>query len=89
MAYLDRENGVRWLLCSRCDATWLFQRLECPYCGIQNQNALAYFTNEDSRMYRLYVCEECRAYIKAIDLRRTGKEILLPLERLTTLDMDK
>jgi len=84
-AFLDKDKGARWLVCSRCDAEWLFQRLECPYCGTQNQDALAYFT-DDEGIYRLYVCEECRSYIKAIDLRRTESDVLL--ERILTLDMD-
>jgi FdhE protein len=87
-AFLDRERGARWLLCSRCDAEWLFQRLECPYCGSQDQDALAYFT-DDQGLYRLYVCQRCRTYLKAIDLRRTTGEVLLPLEQLLTLDMDR
>jgi len=86
-AFLDKERGARWLLCSRCDAEWLFQRLECPYCGTKDQNALAYFTDEKG-LYRLYVCERCRHYLKAIDLRRAEYEVLLPLERLITLDID-
>ncbi|MFC1892817.1 formate dehydrogenase accessory protein FdhE [Chloroflexota bacterium] len=45
-AYLDKELGARWLLCHRCDTGWLFQRLQCPYCGSQDQNALAYYTDE-------------------------------------------
>ena len=89
-AYLDKERGARWLVCSHCDAEWLFLRLECPYCGTQNQDALAYFTDEEeSYLYRLYVCEQCRTYIKAIDLRHTELEVLLPLERVMTLDIDK
>jgi len=89
-AYLDKERGARWLLCTRCDTEWLFLRLECPYCGTQNQDALAYFTDgEKSYLYRLYVCEQCRTYIKAIDLRYAESEVLLPLERMITLDMDK
>ncbi len=87
-AFLDKERGARWLLCSRCDAEWLFQRLECPYCGTQNQNALAYFTDEDG-LYRLYVCQQCHTYIKAIDLRQTESKIFLSLERVLTLDMDR
>jgi len=86
-AYLDKERGARWLLCSRCDAEWLFQRLECPCCGTQDQNALAYFT-DDEGLYRLYVCEQCQHYLKAVDLRMTESEVLLPLERFITLDMD-
>lgn len=87
-AFLDRERGARWLLCSRCDAEWLFQRLGCPYCGNQKLDSLAYFTNDDRR-YRLYVCEECRSYIKAIDLRHAPSDVILPLERILTLDMDR
>ena len=87
-AYLDKELGARWLLCSRCDTEWLFQRLQCPYCGNQNQKDLAYFT-DDKGIYRLYVCEQCHKYIKAIDLRATNSKVILPLERLFTLDMDR
>lgn len=87
-AFLDRERGARWLLCSRCDAEWLFYRLGCPYCGNQKQTSLAYFTNDEGR-YRLYVCEECQSYIKAIDLRCAQSDVLLSLERILTLDMDR
>ena len=86
-AYLDKDSGARWLLCSRCDADWLFQRLECPYCGCQDQDALAYFT-DDEGLYRLYVCERCKRYLKAIDLRLAKSEVLLPLERLFTFEFD-
>jgi FdhE protein len=87
LAYLEKEVGARWLLCARCDTEWLFQRLECPYCGTQEQKALAFFTDE-KELYRLYVCEQCQCYLKAIDLRKTESEILLPLERLYTMDLD-
>ena len=87
-AFLDKERGARWLLCSRCDASWLFQRLECPYCGTQNQDALAYLT-DDTGLYRLYVCEQCRSYLKTINLRQTESDILLPLERILTVDLDR
>lgn len=86
-AFLDRERGARWLLCSRCNTEWLFQRLECPCCGTQDQNALAYFTDNQGT-YRLYVCERCKQYLKAIDLRQTDSEVCLPLERLFTLNID-
>jgi len=86
-AYLDKESGARWLLCSRCNAEWLFQRLECPYCGATDQNDLSYFTSDEG-LYRLYVCEQCKRYLKAIDLRKAEPEVSLPLERMSTLDID-
>ena len=76
------------MICSRCDAEWLFQRLQCPYCGTTDQNALSYFTAGDE-LYRLYVCEQCKHYLKTVDLRQAKSEALMPLERLLTLDMDR
>jgi FdhE protein len=88
-SYLDKESdGMRWLLCSRCDAAWSFYRLVCPFCGNDDQQSLAYYADE-SGTYRLYVCEKCKRYLKAIDLRKTEAEIMMPLERILTLDMDR
>ena len=87
-SFLDMEKGGRWLVCSRCDAEWLFQRLQCPYCDCKEQNDLAYYT-DNKRLYRLYTCEQCKHYLKAIDLRQAESEVLIPLERLLTLDFDR
>jgi hypothetical protein len=87
-AFLEKEQGARWLMCSRCGMEWLFQRIQCPYCGTQKHESLAYRTNSQG-LYRLYTCEECHAYIKAIDLRKASPEVLLPLERILTVDLDR
>jgi len=87
IGFLDIESGGRWLVCSRCDAEWIFKRLECPYCSTADQNALAYFT-DDEGLYRLYVCEQCKHYLKTVDLRQAKSEVLIPLERVLTLDID-
>jgi hypothetical protein len=87
IAFIEREVGDRWLMCSRCDAQWRFQRLECPSCGNQDCKSLSYFS-DDTGVYRLYVCDKCHTYLKAIDLRNTKGNISLSLERLLTLDMD-
>ncbi len=86
-AYLEPENGARWLLCSRCDTEWLFQRLQCPYCQNQDQKDLSYYSDDDG-IYRLYVCEKCKRYLKAIDLRKAGSEVEVSLERLLTYELD-
>jgi len=87
-AFLEKEQGARWLICSRCSMEWLFQRIQCPYCGTQKHESLAYRTNSQG-LYRLYTCEECHGYIKAIDLRKAGSDVLLPLERILTVDLDR
>jgi FdhE protein len=88
IAFLEKGKGAKHLVCSRCDSAWLFQRLECPYCGTQDQNALAYFTNEKG-LYQLNVCDKCKRYLKTIDLRKTDNEVLMPLERLLTAVIDR
>lgn len=85
-AFLDKEES-RWLMCSRCDAAWLFQRLECPSCGTVDQEALSFFTDDEGR-YRLYVCEKCKRYLKAVNLRQGDEEVPLQIERLYTLELD-
>ena len=87
IASLEKEVGERWLMCSRCDARWRFQRLECPFCSNQDAKLMPYFSDE-KEAYRLYVCDNCQSYIKAVDLRKAG-DVYLPLERLLTLDMDR
>ncbi|MEA3298425.1 MAG: formate dehydrogenase accessory protein FdhE [Chloroflexota bacterium] len=86
-AFLDKDNGARWLICSRCSAEWLFQRLECPFCGNKEQDSLSYMT-DDKEKYRVYTCDKCHKYIKAIDLRQAKEEVLFPIERLLALDLD-
>ncbi|MBE0481431.1 MAG: formate dehydrogenase accessory protein FdhE, partial [Dehalococcoidia bacterium] len=44
---------------------------------------------DERNLYRLYLCEQCKSYLKAIDLRQAGENILVPLERLLTVDMDR
>ena len=87
ISFLEKEVGGRWLMCSRCDAQWHFQRLECPNCGNQDQKSLSYFS-DDTEVYRLYVCDKCHTYLKAVDLKKAKKGISLPVERLLTFDMD-
>ncbi len=87
-SFLAAESGARWLVCSRCDTEWLFQRLQCPYCDNADQNKLSFFANETGT-HRLYVCDRCKHYLKAVDLRQAKKSVLIPLERLITLDLDR
>ncbi|MBE0481308.1 MAG: formate dehydrogenase accessory protein FdhE, partial [Dehalococcoidia bacterium] len=61
-AYIEKEPASRWLLCSRCDSTWLFQRIECPYCENKDQAKLGYRADERN-LYRLYLCEQCKSYL--------------------------
>jgi FdhE protein len=86
-AFLDDESGARHLVCSRCDSQWLYPRIKCPFCNTSEPSKLSYFPSEDQK-YRVYVSQDCRRYLKAIDLRKTGRRSLFPVERITTVALD-
>ncbi len=86
LAYFDAD-GARHLLCARCDAMWLFQRFACPYCGNDDHQRLAYYPSDD-QVYRLYVCDQCRRYLKTIDLRQARHRVVWGVERVATAQMD-
>lgn len=86
-ATLDEETGARHLLCSRCNSQWVHRRVGCPFCGTIDHTKLSYHPSDDE-VYRLYVCQECRHYLKTVDLRKAKGQVLLLAERVTTIAMD-
>lgn len=87
LAFLEEEAGTRYLLCSRCSSQWVYRRIGCPFCGTHDHTKLSYYPGDDG-VYRLYVCQACRRYLKTIDLRKAGRRVLFPVERVTTVGMD-
>jgi FdhE protein len=86
-AMLVEETGARQLLCSRCRSQWLYKRLQCPFCNNTDHTKLLYYPSED-KVYRLYVCQVCKHYLKAIDLRKATHRVVLAVEPLLTVAMD-
>ena len=86
-AVLVEETGARYLLCSRCRSQWLYSRLGCPFCNNTDHTKLLYYPSED-QVYRLYVCQVCKHYLKAIDLRQATHRVVLAVEPLLTVAMD-
>jgi FdhE protein len=87
IAFLDGESGSRFLVCSRCESQWLFPRIKCPFCGTPDSDKLSYYPFEDQK-YRLYVCQNCQRYIKAVDLRKAGRQGFFVVERIATAALD-
>ena len=44
---------------------------------------------DDSGYYRLQVCDNCKTYLKTLDMRKAAGEVLIPLERILTVEMDR
>jgi FdhE protein len=86
-ALLEGEAGARHLLCSRCRSQWLYKRLQCPFCDNTDHTKLLYYPSEDE-VYRLYICQVCKHYLKAVDLRQATHRVVLAVEPLLTIAMD-
>jgi FdhE protein len=82
------EEGRRYLFCNQCGFEWHFKRIVCPFCGNDEQQALAYFTIEGDERYRVDVCNVCKRYIKMVDFRESKEEANLDVEDIATLHLD-
>jgi len=58
------EPPHRELWCCCCNTAWEFTRIGCPVCSNQAQEQLGYLTIESYPLYRIYVCDKCRRYLK-------------------------
>lgn len=84
-AALAKDSGARSLLCSRCSGIWGYGRTGCPFC---EETAVQTYYPSDDRIYRLYVCDSCRCYLKTIDLREIDRDACLPVENIVTVSLD-
>jgi FdhE protein len=62
--YLPPEGDRRSLRCGACATTWSFDRIRCPFCLVTEADKLPYFTVDDHESLPVYVCEECKRYLK-------------------------
>ncbi len=85
--YLEEEVGGLRLLCSRCDTIWMYRRGECSFCRNSEKDSFAYYLGDDE-VYRLYVCDKCKRYLKVLDGRQTSGKPVLPVQRIITIGMD-
>lgn len=84
LAILSGDPATRTLVCARCSTLWPYPRVGCPFC--RDADRQAYYAGEDRR-YRLYICPQCRRYLKAVTAP-PGDNIDPWAERLLTIGMD-
>lgn len=88
MARLTENRGKRKLQCSRCETQWDYPRLGCPFCGTTDTDRISFMRLEDNKKYRLYLCDECKSFLKTVDERENGETDLF-CEDIATLDLDR
>ena len=87
LSLLKGDPVFRFSLCSHCGCQWPVDRLSCSSCGNRNPDTRSYFQPEDETSSRIDLCDECRRYIKTIDMRRLKSPDPV-LEDLASLHLD-
>jgi FdhE protein len=85
---LFEDEGQRFLFCGFCWHRWAAQRIYCPLCENKDSSTLHYYFSETEKDYRVDVCDRCKTYIKAVDMRNADRIIYPPLEFVATLHLD-
>lgn len=67
MARLEKEVGQRHLWCATCHTEWMFTRNQCACCSNEDPKGIRYFFDESDSLYKVYVCDQCKRYLKTID----------------------
>ncbi|GAB6182164.1 hypothetical protein JCM14036_34830 [Desulfotomaculum defluvii] len=88
MAKLVGKEGHRKLYCGRCETEWRFKRIGCPYCKEGNSSQTTFITPDNYKQYRVYLCDNCKSYLKTVDERVVG-EVDLFCEDLATVELDQ
>jgi FdhE protein len=82
------DKGIRTLICAFCQHQWTVPRIFCPACETRANDASAYFFSQEEAEYRVYTCDNCRFYLKTVDLSLLRRAFYPPVEVLLTLHLD-
>jgi len=83
----EGDGAKRWLLCSLCATEWQYRRVLCPNCGQENKDQLPIYTASDFEHVRVEACDNCRTYIKSVDLTRDGHAVPM-VDELATVALN-
>jgi FdhE protein len=91
LGHLLGKEGRRWLWCCCCNTRWRFPRIQCPFCMNQSQAELGYLSLEGVCGYRIYVCDQCRRYLKEMvsDSDENAINIDYDREYITSASLDQ
>ncbi|MDI6632138.1 MAG: formate dehydrogenase accessory protein FdhE [Bacillota bacterium] len=70
LAVIKGEKG-RFLYCGLCETSWRFTRLGCPFCEVTSVGEQEILALEGTP-YRIYLCANCRGYLKTV-LQQSGE----------------
>ena len=71
----EGDGAKRWLLCSLCSTEWQYRRVVCPNCGEDNKDRLPIYIAAEFDYVRVDACDNCRTYLKSVDLTKNGRAV--------------
>jgi FdhE protein len=74
--------------CGLCGYQWNIERIFCPFCENKEQNKIKYFEDENDPQYRVYLCDECKRYLKTLNEENVDTYSHLEIEDVATLHLD-
>jgi FdhE protein len=82
------NNGAkRSLVCAMCATEWETRRVLCVNCGEENKDKLPVFSAEEFPQARIEACDNCKTYLKCLDLTKDGHAVP-QVDDLATLALD-
>ena len=81
------SNGDRLLICGRCQTRWPTEQYACPFCGENDKLRITSFATPDGT-YRVTACQSCLRYLKTLDGRRAGRQVMPAVDAIATLPLD-
>ena len=80
-------TGDRLLICGRCQTRWPTEPYRCPFCGENDKQRITSFATPDGT-YRVTACQSCLRYLKTLDGRRAGRQVMPVVDSIATLPLD-
>ena len=69
------DGAARSLVCAFCLRQRPFRRAVCPACGNEDGERLVLYTAGQFPHIRVEACEDCRVYVKTVDVRMDNRAI--------------
>jgi len=88
LSFLEGKEGRRWLRCSFCGHEWTFMRIQCPFCGNNDQEKLEVLFQEGRGHERAELCHKCMKYLVSIDPRERIAEVPHEVAALSMVYLD-
>jgi len=83
----EGDGAKKSLICMLCAHEWTFRRIYCPACGEEREPQMAFYSAPEIAHVRVDVCDTCHAYLKSIDLTKTGLAVPI-VDELATIPLD-